>query len=186
MEKILRLDLSGMPTAWLTREDAAMLYAKEQVVWELGEQTAIMIGGITRAGLRSSLKLSPVIATQGNMGNQPRRTRTLSNTALFRRDNHHCLYCGSVFGRAQLTRDHVVPRAQGGKDVWENVVAACRRCNHAKADKTPEQAHMPLLAVPFRPNLYEAMFLANRRIIGDQMDYLEKQFSGKRDWSIAA
>ncbi len=186
MEKILRLDLSGNPTAWLTRESAAMLYAKELVVWELGNRISVMVGGVNRSGIRSSLSLSPVIATQGNVGNHPRRTRTLTNTALFRRDNHRCLYCGNLFGRGQLTRDHVVPRAQGGKDVWENVVAACRRCNHVKADRTPDQATMPLLAIPFRPNNYEAMFLANRTILGDQMAYLEKQFSGKRTWAIAA
>lgn len=79
-----------------------------------------------------------------------------------------------------------MPRVQGGQDVWTNVVTACRRCNHRKGGNTPEQAHMSLLAIPFTPNQYEWMYLANRNILGDQMDYLKTRFSGRRSWPIAA
>lgn len=101
---------------------------------------------------------------------------------LFRRDNYLCLYCGQSFCSQELTRDHVLPRAQGGKDIWTNVVSACKRCNHTKGNRTPEQANMPLLAVPFAPNPFEYLYLSNRHIITDQMDYLSKQFSNHRDW----
>lgn len=186
MEKVLRLDLAGNPTAWLTREDAAMLYAKELVVWELGDQKSVMIGGVNEKGVQSSLEMRPVIATAGSVSHAPRRARTLTNASLFRRDNHRCLYCGGVFTRDQLTRDHVIPRSKGGKDVWENVVAACKRCNNAKADRTPEEAGLTLLAVPFRPNVFESMFLAQHKVLADQMAYLEKQFSGQREWRKAS
>jgi hypothetical protein len=63
------------------------------------------------------------------------------------------------------------------------VVAACKRCNWQKDNRTPEEARMPLLAVPFRPNPWEWHFLAKDRILADQMDYLSQQFSARRDWA---
>ena len=85
--------------------------------------------------------------------------------------------------RSDLTRDHVLPASRGGTDKWENVVAACKRCNWLKDNKTPEEAKMPLLAVPFRPNPFEWHFLAKDRVLADQMDYLSKQFRADRDWA---
>lgn len=185
MDKILRLDVSGTPTSWLSREEAAVLYVKSLVQWEIGDRNLIILGGINRfTGRQSSLEISPVIATRG--ANQGRRTVSgFNNRMLFRRDNYRCMYCGTQHCQAELTRDHVVPRAQNGKDIWENVVAACVRCNHFKADRTPEKAGMKLLAVPFRPNIFESMYLAQHRVLADQMEYLEKQFSGKRNWKAA-
>ena len=107
----------------------------------------------------------------------------LCNRTLFRRDDHRCLYCGEQLPRSELTRDHVHPLSRGGTDRWENVVAACKRCNWKKDDKTPEEANMPLLAVPFRPNPFEWHFLAKDRILADQMDYLSRQFKAKRAWA---
>jgi len=110
-------------------------------------------------------------------------TPPLCNRTLFRRDDHRCLYCGTRKPRTDLTRDHVLPVSRGGTDKWENVVAACKRCNWTKDNKTPEEANMPLLAVPFRPNPYEWHFLAKDRILADQMDYLSQQFRADRDWA---
>ncbi len=185
MNSVLRLDLSGNPQAWISREDAVVLYVKEQVVWELGETKLVMLGGHNRLTAKQSfLEMAPVIATRGDIGRRLMR-KGLTNRMLFKRDNHLCMYCGDRFVHAELTRDHVVPRARGGKDIWENVVAACKRRNHAKADRTPEQAGMALLAVPFRPNVFESMFLSQHTVLEDQMEYLEKQFSGKRTWNAA-
>jgi 5-methylcytosine-specific restriction endonuclease McrA len=186
MAAILRLDLAGTPTAWLSREMAATAYVKGLVRWELGKKKIILHGGINRLGEQSLLALSPVIATVGEIvATRGRTARSCTNRMLFRRDNYHCMYCGHKFHERSLTRDHVVPRSKGGGDNWENVVAACQRCNHHKADRTPEQAGMKLLAVPFRPNTFEAMYLAQHTVLADQMDYLEKQFSGMRDWQAA-
>lgn len=185
MGKVLRLDISGMPTSWLSREEAAVLYVKNLVQWEIGDKRLIILGGINRlTGKQSSLEISPVIATRGDT-HRRQWGSGLNNRMLFRRDNYRCMYCGVQFCQLGLTRDHVVPRAQGGKDVWENVVAACGRCNHFKADRTPEQANMKLLAIPFRPNIFESMYLAQHKVLEDQMEYLEKQFTGKRIWTAA-
>ncbi|ODS24044.1 restriction endonuclease [Candidatus Endobugula sertula] len=180
MKKVLRLNPSGMPMHWLLVEAATTLYSKKLVLWEMGEQGALMRGGYNRDGERSMLDISPVIATKGH--GKSMKVRSFSNAMLFRRDNYVCLYCGQIFFAQELTRDHVVPRAQGGADSWTNVVAACKRCNHAKGNRTPEQANMLLLAVPFTPNPFEYLYLTNRHIIADQMDYLTKQFSSQRKW----
>ncbi|MEU1631055.1 HNH endonuclease [Streptomyces sp. NPDC020096] len=72
------------------------------------------------------------------------------------RDRHRCAYCG----RRATTVDHVVPRSHGGRDTWLNTVAACAADNHRKADRTPEQAGMRLLAKPFEPTPADALLLA--------------------------
>ena len=57
-----------------------------------------------------------------------------------------------------------------------NVVAACKRCNNHKAGRTPEQAHMELLAVPFTPTHAEYIYLQGRRVLADQMEFLLAHF----------
>lgn len=79
----------------------------------------------------------------------PYRQILLSRKNILRRDQHCCQYCG---GRDRLTIDHVMPRSRGGKDAWENLVAACVPCNNRKGNRTPEEANMKLNRVPFRPS----------------------------------
>jgi 5-methylcytosine-specific restriction endonuclease McrA len=69
-----------------------------------------------------------------------RRAATLSRRGVFARDDYRCQYCG---GHADSI-DHVLPRSRGGPHTWENVAAACRRCNLAKRDRTPDEAGMRL------------------------------------------
>ncbi|MFJ6567384.1 HNH endonuclease [Streptomyces sp. NPDC091292] len=85
-----------------------------------------------------------------------RRRAPWSRRGVLVRDRHRCAYCG----RRATTVDHVVPRAQGGADSWLNTVASCAEDNHRKADRTPEQAGMPLLRAPFEPTPADAMLLA--------------------------
>ncbi|VUD67460.1 CRISPR-associated endonuclease Cas9 [Thalassocella blandensis] len=184
MTKVLRLDLSGTPTAWLSAEAAALAYTRNMVKWELGNTQHILRGGVNQAGKRSYLCLRPVIATTGLIF-PPGKAENFNNRMLFKRDNFRCMYCGEKGDVRALTRDHIIPSSRGGKDIWENVVAACKRCNHYKANRTPEEANMSLLAIPFRPNVFEAMYLAQHTILADQMEYLEKRFSGKRIWQAA-
>ena len=67
----------------------------------------------------------------------------------------------------------MTPRAQGGKDVWTNVVTACGGCNKAKDARTPEEAGMKLLYIPYAPNRAEYLILMNRTILADQMEFLK-------------
>ena len=66
------------------------------------------------------------------------------------RDNYECQYCGKK--SKSLTVDHIIPKFRNGQDTWENLVAACKNCNQAKGEKTPEEANMPLIRKPKRPN----------------------------------
>ena len=71
----------------------------------------------------------------------------LRRRAVFARDDHRCQYCGATADSI----DHVMPRSRGGLHVWENVAAACRRCNLDKRDRTPEEAGMRLARPPLAP-----------------------------------
>lgn len=88
-----------------------------------------------------------------------RRKPKYSRLSIFKRDSFQCQYCGVQPGTANLNIDHVVPRAQGGKTTWENVVAACIPCNSRKGNKTPWQAKMILKKDPVRPNPSDMMKL---------------------------
>jgi 5-methylcytosine-specific restriction endonuclease McrA len=177
--KVLRLDHTGQPAAWLSWQQAALLYSLDKVAWTAGEQTISLQGGINRVtGRRSVLEIHSIVATRGRSRRDRRRRKVppLSNRALFLRDGHLCLYCGGEFGPLMLTRDHVTPLSRGGRDSWSNVLTACRACNTRKGGRTPEEAGMPLLAVPFVPNYAEYLVLSNRRILADQMAFLKARF----------
>ena len=77
---------------------------------------------------------------------------------------------------SELSRDHVTPMSRKGRDGWNNVVTACRRCNHHKGAHLPEEVGMELLAVPFTPSYAEYIYLQGRRILADQMEFLKAHF----------
>ena len=176
---ILRLDITGRPQRWIPWQDAVILDAREMIAWTAGERTFTFYGGISRlSGCRSHITVNSIIAVRGysrNAGDE-RLVPPLSNRELFLRDDHLCMYCGHQFPGHLLTRDHLVPLSRGGTDCWSNVVAACRGCNHAKGSRTPDEAGMGLLAVPYVPNRAEYLVLSNRRILADQMQFLRKRF----------
>jgi|SRR5215468_3385060 len=75
-----------------------------------------------------------------------------SRANIYARDEYTCQYCGETLPQAELTFDHVVPVAQGGRKDWENIVTCCISCNRKKGGRTPEQAHMKLVRHPRRPD----------------------------------
>lgn len=171
---ILKLDAGGLPVSWIRWQTAVTLYSRERVRWEAGEGRFTIYGGIcARTGERSSIEIGSIIAVSDKSKRYERSTPLLTNRTLFQRDRNLCLYCGSAFPISQLTRDHVYPASRGGQSVWENCVSACRECNQRKDDRTPEEANMKLLAVPYTPNLAEYLILQNRRILADQMEFLQ-------------
>jgi 5-methylcytosine-specific restriction endonuclease McrA len=180
-QPVLRADVAGMPLEWIDYREAASLYHQGQVAYTCGSPLYRLHGGTNAySGRRTVLEVSSIIATVGHTGN-PGNTRhdyvpPLNNQTLFRRDGFLCLYCAQRFASPDLSRDHVRPFSQGGKDTWNNVVTACRRCNNAKASRTPEQARMQLIAVPFTPTYAEYIFLKGRRVLADQMQYLLAHF----------
>jgi 5-methylcytosine-specific restriction endonuclease McrA len=175
---ILRLDVTGRPVRWVPWQDAACLYTRDMVAWTAGEHTFALHGGYSRVtGVQTVIEVNSIIAVRGEYRRSfSRMVPPLNNRALFRRDRHTCMYCGLEHPEQELTRDHVVPMSRGGRDGWSNVVTACKRCNAHKGRRTPDEARMPLLAVPYAPNMAEYLVLRNRRILADQMEFLKSQF----------
>lgn len=180
-QQILRTDVAGMPLEWIDFQDAVRIYHLGQVAYTCGRPLYQIRGGHNAlTGRRSVVEVNSIIATHGNShGLLKARSHyipPLSNPALFARDAHLCMYCGERFGARDLSRDHITPLSRGGADIWANVVTACKRCNNHKAGRTPEQAGMTLLAVPFMPTHAEYVYLQGKRVLADQMEFLLAHF----------
>jgi 5-methylcytosine-specific restriction endonuclease McrA len=184
--QILRLNKAGHPIDWLHWQEAVCLYSRELICWSLGDTVCRVHGGFGRhTGQRTIVELPSIIACGGHQLGRPRGKPTLSNRALFERDNHQCMYCGQYFDGRFLTRDHILPSSRGGRDSWENVVAACRRCNQHKGSRLLKETNLELIALPYRPNAAEYLALVNsKRILPDQADFLSKQFSKNCRWQM--
>lgn len=180
--RVLSLDANGRILDWMSWQDATCLYVRGAVAWTIGEPCLRIRGGWQRSsGAQSIVELHPIVAARGRA--RPSSldpSPALTNAALFARDAHLCLYCGHEFGRHQLTRDHVMPISRGGRDHWQNVVSACIACNVRKGSRTPTEAGMPLLAVPYRPSWVEHLILSNRNILADQMEFLRSHLPKRK------
>ena len=181
---VLRTDISGMPLEWIGFQEAAKLYSLEQVIYSLGTHLYTVHGGINaHSGIRSQIEVNSILATQSRYFASTKIGKNyippLNNHALFKRDNFLCLYCGERFRHSDLSRDHITPISTGGEDVWGNVVTSCKRCNNYKAGRTPDQAGMQLLAIPFVPTHAEYVYLQGRKIMSDQMEFLRAHFPRK-------
>ena len=82
----------------------------------------------------------------------PRKEVTLNRRNIYARDHNHCQYCGKKFPPSELSLDHVIPKTQGGKESWHNLVCACLRCNNRKGNRSPDQVGLALLRKPRQPN----------------------------------
>ena len=176
-QQVLRTDVAGMPLEWIDYREAVRLYHTEQVAYACGTHLYTLHGGYSAFdGRRSKIDVSSIIATRGTGQGlafvRDQYVPPLNNRTLFKRDADLCLYCATRFQTRDLTRDHITPLSQGGGDVWGNVATACRRCNNHKGGRTPEQAGMELIAVPFTPTYAEYIYLKGRRVLADQMQYL--------------
>ena len=171
---VLKLSAQGLPQAWISLELAVLHYAADEVRWEMGARIATFHGGHNAiTGLQSVININSIVGTKGVPSINPfNLVPGLTNSKLFARDRNVCAYCGRPLEEGDLTREHIIPLAQHGVDCWMNVVTACRACNHRKSNRTPEQAHMPLLFTPYVPSLWEDFILRNRRILADQMEFL--------------
>ena len=170
-----------MPLEWVDFKRAVTLQCLGQVAFTCGENSMRVRGGFNRiSGRQSYLNVNSIIATHGNHPAvakiRARYVPPLHNLPLFQRDGNICMYCGGKFTTRKLSRDHVTPFSQGGADCWNNVVTACVRCNNHKAGRTPQQAGMELLAVPFTPTHAEYIYLQGRKILADQMEFLRAHF----------
>jgi hypothetical protein len=174
--QILITDANGMPREWTDYQTAVCYHARDKVLWDIGDVIKTYTGGKNAHGEVSKIDIKPIIGVTGPLVGQAWLERTsvfVEREILYARDRYICCYCGHKFKPYQLTIDHVHPKSRGGKNIWMNAVSACKPCNHGKADRTPEEAGMPMLYVPYVPNAQEKFIMKNRNILADQMDFLE-------------
>jgi 5-methylcytosine-specific restriction endonuclease McrA len=183
--KILIIDSQGQPVRWALMQRAARYYASGKVVTELGENLFGMAGGLQEAtGLRSEFITSSIVMIRGRHRIPFGHAHVgLTKHRLFARDRQVCAYCGGHFVELDLTVEHILPVSRGGRHEWTNVVTACRSCNTRKGSRRPEEANMPLLYVPYAVCRNEGFILSNRRILADQMVFLQASLPRHSRWA---
>lgn len=150
MVSVLLLDTTYEPLRVLTWKKAVMMLfnGKAEVVEESDREVRTA---------SSTFRLPSVIRQL--MKYKRKGKVNFSRINVYLRDGWTCQYCGSKRPTHELTFDHVLPRAQGGKTTWTNIVTACKPCNHAKEDRTPEQARMKLVRPPIEPKWLPAQMV---------------------------
>ncbi|MCF3963192.1 HNH endonuclease [Streptomyces fuscigenes] len=152
MRDTLVLNASFEPLSTVTLHRAVVLVLQDKAVVEQAHP------GLRVRAAAMELPVPRVIRLCRYVRVPFRRQAPWSRRGVLVRDQHRCAYCD----RRASTVDHVTPRSHGGGDTWLNTVASCAECNHRKADRTPEQAAMPLLRGPFIPSPADAMLLSLR------------------------
>jgi rubredoxin len=173
--QVLQLDIQGTPQSWISAEKAALHYATGTVAWEEGDSplTTLRGGWNVASGRQSQLVIHPIIALRGKPAvNLFDVVPAVTKPKLLVRDRHMCAYCGLVFKAKDLQAEHIIPASKGGAYSWTNLVSSCSHCNATKGAKTPEQAKMPLLYLPYVPSRFEDFLLAGRHIRADVHDWL--------------
>jgi hypothetical protein len=173
--KVLITDLGGMPRDWVPLREGANYHVRGKVVFTIGDVLKTYLGGHNAEGEQSRVDVQAILGCTGPLMGEKWLDRTTQYTErkiLYARDRWMCAYCGRVFAEHKLTIDHVTPSSRGGQNIWMNTVTCCKPCNSSKANKTPEEADMPLLYLPYVPNMQEKMILKERHVLVDQMKFL--------------
>jgi 5-methylcytosine-specific restriction endonuclease McrA len=132
-----------------SQEPLSVVPARRAVVLVLKEKADVIASnGILFRSERIEIQAPSVVRLRYFVHVPYRARAALTRRAVFARDGWTCQYCG---GTAENV-DHVMPRSRGGQHAWENVVAACRRCNSRKENRQPHEAGLMLLRQPFIPN----------------------------------
>lgn len=151
MEQALLLNSTYEPLRIIHWQRAVTLLWQEKV--EVLEIYDRRIHGVSASvPLPAVLRLLKLVRIEAG-----RRGAKFSRANIFIRDHYRCQYCGKHFRTEDLTFDHVVPIARGGKKNWENIVTACWRCNNHKSGRTPSEARMKLIKAPIKPTWKPAL-----------------------------
>ena len=166
---VLVLNVNYVPLNICTVRRAVILVAKS--LYRVRNRVKVL--EYHRGQLRTvtSLVDVPSVILLDYMVKKPFLPRKLSRNEVFLRDRFTCQYCGKKYQDKELTLDHVVPRRQDGRHIWENVVAACNRCNRHKAGRTPAEANM-LAQEPRAPDPNPYLILQNRTLLDEWLRYL--------------
>src|SRR2546428_7918769 len=140
MGRALVLNASDAPLAVVAARRAVVLVLKERA-------EVVATNGMVFRSEHISMEAPSVVRLRRYVRIPYRPHPPLTRRAVFARDVWACQYCG---GQAE-NLDHVVPRSRGGAHSWDNVVAACRRCNARKENRTPQEAGFRLARAPHAP-----------------------------------
>jgi 5-methylcytosine-specific restriction endonuclease McrA len=132
-----------------SHEPLAVVTARRAVVLVLKEKAEVLVSnGLVFHSERVVIEAPSVVKLRHFVKVPYRAQAPLTRRAVFARDDWRCQYCGA----AAENLDHVVPRSRGGEHCWENVVAACRRCNSRKENRLVPEAGLRLARRPFAPS----------------------------------
>ena len=110
----------------------------------------------------------------------PKQDVKFNRRNIYARDGNKCQYCGRRFATTELSLDHVLPKSQGGKSSWTNIVCCCVKCNVKKGGRTPEQAHMGLITKPVKPKRSPVISIK----LADERYRSWKQFLDTAYWTV--
>jgi 5-methylcytosine-specific restriction endonuclease McrA len=150
-ENTLLLNAGFEPLRIINWERAFVLFFQGKV--EILEEYGSLVHTVSR-----QFKI-PAVVRLRRWVNLKRQTPIIrfSRANIYARDDYRCQYCYQRFSERELTLDHVKPVVRGGKKTWENIVAACMRCNQKKSDRTPEEVGFKLLRSPHAPRWLPGM-----------------------------
>lgn len=140
--RVLVLNQDYNPISICTIQRAFLL-----VYFEKAELISKINGSLLRTVNRSFPM--PAVIKLRNYVNIPYKGVVLTRQNVFKRDGFECQYCGT---KKDLTLDHVIPKAKGGKSTWINLITACKKCNTQKGDYSPEEIGFSLRNSPYKPN----------------------------------
>lgn len=162
--KSLKLDSSYRPVDVIDAVEALVLclIGKARVVENYNQEIR---------SVAESFKLPAVIALNRYVKFRFSYVACNRNNVLWR-DNYQCQYCKNHFHSDKLTLDHVIPKSRGGDNSWNNLVAACKKCNQKKGNKTPAESGMYPIRKPYVPKANLLRTLSKEQISPIWKDYL--------------
>lgn len=128
-------------------------WQRAMVLWAQGKVEVLVEHDRVVRAVSFSFRLPSVVRLLKMVRLRRRPVVQFTRANIYARDDYTCQYCAAQFEAEDLTFDHVVPVAHGGRRGWDNIVSACEPCNRKKAARTPEQAGMTLLRKPCRPKI---------------------------------
>jgi 5-methylcytosine-specific restriction endonuclease McrA len=166
MEQVLLLNITYEPLKIINWKRAITLLLLDKV--EVLEEYTREIHSVS-----FTIKLPSVIRLL-KMVKRPNDEVKFSRQNIYARDKYRCQYCGERFSSEELTYDHIVPKARGGKTEWTNIVTCCVKCNRKKGGYIPSEVDMKLIRKPSRPKWLPALkiTIGFREVPQSWRDYL--------------
>lgn len=141
MAKVLLLNATYEPLRVISTKRAVVMVVEDKAIIEVAGEGEFRSPSTT-------IPVPAVVRLKTYVKVPYRANKPLTNKAVLARDGYECAYCDK---RRADTVDHVIPRSRGGQHVWDNVVAACRKCNAAKANKLLSELDWTLKWEPHTP-----------------------------------